>query len=89
MKALVFRNDRARQAATKLGGFVSPKAFVGPLAPVQLEDVAEPVPPAPDWVVCDTILSGLCGSDTKQIFLDGAPRQPAHRDHLVPARARS
>jgi len=76
MKALVFRNDRARQAATKLAGFVSPKAFVGPYAPVQLEDVTEPVPPAPDWVVCDTILSGLCGSDTKQIFLDGARDNP-------------
>ena len=61
MKALVFRNDRARQAATKLAGFVSPKAFVGPYAPVRLEDVAEPTPPAPDWVVCDTVLSGLCG----------------------------
>jgi threonine dehydrogenase-like Zn-dependent dehydrogenase len=76
MKALVFRNDRARQAATKLAGFVSPKAFVGPYAPVRLEDVAEPTPPAPDWVVCDTVLSGLCGSDTKQIFLDGARDNP-------------
>jgi threonine dehydrogenase-like Zn-dependent dehydrogenase len=76
MKALVFRNDRVRQAATKLAGFGSPKAFVGPYAPVRLEDVAEPTPPAPDWVVCDTALSGLCGSDTKQIFLDGARDNP-------------
>jgi len=76
MKALVFRDDRVRQAATKLAGFVSPKAFVGKYAPVQLEDVAEPVPPAPDWFVCDTVLSGLCGSDTKQIFLDGARDNP-------------
>jgi len=76
MKALVFRNDRVRQAATKLAGFVSPKAFVGALAPVRLVDVAEPTPPTPDWVVCDTVLSGLCGSDTKQIFLDGARDNP-------------
>jgi threonine dehydrogenase-like Zn-dependent dehydrogenase len=76
MKALVFRNDRVSQAVTKLAGFVSPKAFAGPLAPVRLEDVAEPTPPAPDWVVCDTVLSGLCGSDTKQIFLDGARDNP-------------
>jgi len=24
---------------------------------------APPVPPAPDWVVCDTALAGICGSD--------------------------
>ena len=57
MKALVFRNDRVRQAATKLAGFVSPKAFVGPYAPVRLEDVAEPTPPAPDWVVPSVALA--------------------------------
>ena len=39
--------------------------------------------------MCDTALSGMCGSDTKQIFLDGAARQPADRAHLVPARARA
>jgi threonine dehydrogenase-like Zn-dependent dehydrogenase len=76
MKALVFHNDRTRQAVTKLAGFVTPRAFVGPFAPVQLEDVAEPAPPSADWVVCDTIQSGLCGSDTKQIFLDGARDNP-------------
>ncbi|HYL51516.1 MAG TPA: zinc-binding dehydrogenase [Acidimicrobiia bacterium] len=72
MKALVFRNNLPRQAATKLGSFVTPKAFAGRLAPVQLENIAEPIPPGSDWAVCDTIVSGLCGSDTKQIFLDGA-----------------
>ncbi len=72
----MFRNDRPRQAIAKLGGFVSPAAFVGKFAPVQLEDVDEPTAPAPDWAVCDTVLSGLCGSDTKQIFLDGARDNP-------------
>jgi threonine dehydrogenase-like Zn-dependent dehydrogenase len=76
MKALVFRNDRARQAVTKLAGMLTPRAFVGPLAPVRLEDVPEPTPPSSGWIVCDTVLSGLCGSDTKQIFLDGARDNP-------------
>ncbi len=82
MKAVVFRDDRPRQAVTKLASFITPKAFVGRFAPVQLENVAEPAPPGPDWVVCDTVLSGLCGSDTKQIFLDGratTPSRPSSR----------
>ncbi|MFN8036555.1 MAG: zinc-binding dehydrogenase [Acidimicrobiia bacterium] len=76
MKALMFRNSLARQAVTKIGSYARNEAFVGPLAPIRLEDVPEPEPPGPGWVVCDTVVSGLCGSDTKQIFLDGARDNP-------------
>ena len=63
MKALVFRHSLAREAMGKVGGVVSPRAFVAPFAPVALRDVDPPVPPAPDWVLCDTALAGICGSD--------------------------
>lgn len=76
MRALVFRNVRWRQAAAAVAGRMRPEGYVARFAPIRLEQVPEPVPPRPDWVVCDTIVSGLCGSDTKQIFLNGARDNP-------------
>ena len=76
MKALVFEHSLAREAAAAVGGRVSPRAFVSRLAPVRLADVPDPEPPGPGWVRCDTIASGICGSDAKQIFLNGARDNP-------------
>ena len=76
MKALVFRHELAREAVAKLGGSIDRRLFVGPLAPARLEDVAEPSLPAPGWVTCETIVSGLCGSDAKQILLNGRTDNP-------------
>jgi threonine dehydrogenase-like Zn-dependent dehydrogenase len=72
MRALVFDNSWPRLAATKLLASMTPRAFVGPLAPLQLREVAEPELPAADWVVIRTGLCGLCGSDYKQVFLNGS-----------------
>ena len=78
----------ARLVATKLLSLLTPRAFVGPLAPIQLREIPEPALPAPDWLVLRTRLCGLCGSDYKQVFLNGAHRQPDDRADLVPAGAR-
>ena len=76
MKGLVFRHNLAREAAGRIGGWVDPRTFVSRVAPTRLEEVGEPRPPAPDWVLCETSVSGLCGSDTKQIFMHGALDNP-------------
>jgi threonine dehydrogenase-like Zn-dependent dehydrogenase len=76
VKALVFRHDLAREAASAIGGRVSRRAFVSRLAPVRLEDIDEPPLPAADWVRVETTFSGLCGSDVKQILLNGARDNP-------------
>ena len=76
MKALVFRHNLAREAASAIGGRVDRRAFVSRLAPVRLEDVAEMPLPAPDWVRVETTFSGLCGSDVKQILLNGSRNNP-------------
>jgi threonine dehydrogenase-like Zn-dependent dehydrogenase len=76
VKALVFHHRLAREAAAKIGGTIDRRAYVGRFAPVRLEDVPEPVASAPGWVTCDTIVSGLCGSDAKQILLNGRPDNP-------------
>jgi threonine dehydrogenase-like Zn-dependent dehydrogenase len=76
VKALVFRHNLGREAAAKVFGQLTPRAFVAPFSPTRLEEVPEPQPPAGGWVGCETIVSGLCGSDTKQIFLNGRRDNP-------------
>lgn len=76
MKAVVFRNQKGRQAMAKLGGYLTPEAFVAGFAPTRLEDVPDPEPPGPGWVVCSTDVTGICGSDSKQVFLHGSRSNP-------------
>src|SRR5262249_10951248 len=76
MKALVFRHNFAREAVARVRSALGHRAYVEPPAPTRLEDVPEPEPPAPDWVLCDTAVAGICGSDTKQIFLNGRLANP-------------
>jgi threonine dehydrogenase-like Zn-dependent dehydrogenase len=76
MKALVFHHSLPREAAARIGGELDPRAFVAPFGPVRLDDVPEPVPPRDGWVRCETVISGICGSDAKQIFLNGRRDNP-------------
>ena len=76
MKALVFRHNLAREAASAIGGRVDRRAFVSRFAPVRIEDVSELPLPAADWVRVRTTFSGLCGSDVKQILLNGSRDNP-------------
>ena len=67
MKALVF-GTRAEPWA--------PPEGAGPLAqnlavtPVALRDIPDARPLRPDWLVTRPLLTGICGSDSKQILLD-------------------
>jgi threonine dehydrogenase-like Zn-dependent dehydrogenase len=38
--------------------------------PMRLMEVDEPVLPRPDWVLIKPRLTGICGSDAKQVFMD-------------------
>jgi threonine dehydrogenase-like Zn-dependent dehydrogenase len=76
MRALVFENSLPRLVSTRILSALTPRAFVGPLAPMRLRNVAEPVLPAADWLVLRTSLCGLCGSDYKQVFMNGALDNP-------------
>jgi len=76
VQALVFDNSLPRQAVTKVLGAVTRRAFVGPLAPMTLRDIPDPALPAPDWVRIRTHLCGICGSDYKQVFLNGRRDNP-------------
>ena len=76
MRALVVDAGFARLAATKLLALFTPRAFVGPLAPIALREIPDPAFIAPDWVVLRTQLCGLCGSDYKQVFMNGRIDNP-------------
>lgn len=76
MRALLYENSLSRLAVTKLLAQLSPRAYVGPTAPMRLREVPDPVLPAEDWVVIRTALCGLCGSDYKQVFMNGALDNP-------------
>jgi threonine dehydrogenase-like Zn-dependent dehydrogenase len=76
VKALVFRHSLAREAASAVGGRVDRRAFVSRFAPVRIEDVEEPSLPSAAWVRVRTTFSGLCGSDVKQILLNGSRSNP-------------
>jgi threonine dehydrogenase-like Zn-dependent dehydrogenase len=70
MKALQFQYNMSRFTYTKLLGKFTPRAYVGAGSPLSFIDIPEPTLPADDWLVVRTQLCGVCGSDTKQIFLD-------------------
>ena len=76
MRALVIENSMPRLAATKLLSALTARAFLGPTSPMKLREIPEPALPAPDWAVGRTRLCGLCGSDYKQVFMNGAFDNP-------------
>jgi threonine dehydrogenase-like Zn-dependent dehydrogenase len=43
------------------------------VTPMDLLEVDDPEPVGPDWVVARTRMTGICGSDAKQVFMDAAP----------------
>jgi threonine dehydrogenase-like Zn-dependent dehydrogenase len=44
--------------------------------PMRMEEVEEPAPRGDDWAILRTRLCGICGSDAKQVFLDGDGDNP-------------
>jgi threonine dehydrogenase-like Zn-dependent dehydrogenase len=70
MKALVFGVDSDPEAAASIGP--DTPRLLGHLAttPMGLREVPEPRPPGADWAVLETRLTGICGSDAKQVLMD-------------------
>ena len=76
MRALVFEHRLPRLVATRVLAALTPRAYVGPTAPIRMRELPDPVLPGDDWLVLRTRLCGICGSDAKQVFLDGALDNP-------------
>ena len=71
MKALVFENSLPRLIATMILSRFSRRAFLGPWAPIREQEISAPELPSSEWVVLKTRLCGICGSDAKQVSLNG------------------
>ena len=71
MKALVFHYSLPRFAFARIAGVLTPRAYLSALGPLALKEIPEPQLPAEDWVLIRTRLCGVCGSDLKEVFLDG------------------
>jgi threonine dehydrogenase-like Zn-dependent dehydrogenase len=71
VKALQFRMNVPRIAATRLAGLFSWNAYTSALAPVALDEIPEATVRGDRWVVYRPALTGICGSDQKQVLLKG------------------
>src|SRR5262245_11893537 len=76
MRALVCDVSVPRQVVSRLLGRLDTRFFLGPFSPASLRDLPEPALPAADWLLVRTRLCGICGSDYKQIFLNGSMDNP-------------
>ena len=76
MRALVCELSVPRQVVTSLLGRIDKRFFFGPFSPATLRELPEPELPAADWVMLRTRLCGICGSDYKQMFLNGSMDNP-------------
>ena len=76
MKALTFAFDVPRLAFARLFGAMYTPAFLSSLGPLRLEQVDDARVLGDQWVVVETKMCGVCGSDVKQVFLDGAADNP-------------
>ncbi len=71
MKALVFDYKLYRLALSRILGTLYLKGYLSKLGAVQLKEVPFPKLKTNNWVIVKTKYCGICGSDQKQIFLDG------------------
>jgi threonine dehydrogenase-like Zn-dependent dehydrogenase len=76
VRALVCDLSVPRQVVSGLLGRIDKRFYLGPFSPASLREVPDPVLPADDWVVIRTRLCGICGSDYKQMFLNGSMDNP-------------
>ena len=76
MRALVCDVSIPRQVVSALLGRLDKRFYFGPFSPAALKDIPDPELPAPDWVTIRTRLCGICGSDYKQMFLNGNMDNP-------------
>ena len=71
MKAVQFHMSVPRIALTRGLAFFSRQGYTSAPAPVRLDEVPDARLRGEDWVVVRTALTGICGSDQKQVQLKG------------------
>jgi threonine dehydrogenase-like Zn-dependent dehydrogenase len=69
VQALEYVRSVPKYVGARTVGAKVPGLIAGPLAPLRLVDIADPVPPGgrPGWARVKPVLSGICGSDLSTI----------------------
>ncbi len=70
MRALVFGVEPDPQEAASVRTDATPLEQALACTPMRLVDVEDPGFLLPDWVLAKPRLTGICGSDSKQVFMD-------------------
>ncbi len=73
MQALVFGVE-PEPVEAPAGGTALQRALAA--TPMALRELPDPGFLLPDWVVCRPRLTGICGSDIKQVFMDFGDSDP-------------
>lgn len=76
MKALLFEYSIPKLATGRIAGIFSSKGYLNKYGFLRYKEIPEPRLPADDWVMIRPRYCGICGSDHKQIFLDGNVDNP-------------
>jgi threonine dehydrogenase-like Zn-dependent dehydrogenase len=75
MKALVFKYNLARLAVARIGGLFTLRGYLNRFGALQMREIPYPRDSS-NWLVVRTKYCGICGSDHKQVFLDGNRDNP-------------
>lgn len=70
MKALVFDVDIEEIIHLIQEAHDDKEAYLGQHSPIVLQEIPDARVQFPDWLVIQTRLTGICGSDYKQVFID-------------------
>jgi len=76
MKALLFEYKLFRLAIARIAAVFSSRGYLTKFGFLRLKNLPYPEIKSHDWVVIKTKYCGICGSDHKQIFLDGNRDNP-------------
>lgn len=76
MKGIVFEFKLRKLIFAKIAGFFRLKGYLSRFGPFRLKDLPDPQIRGDNWVVVRTEYCGICGSDTKQVFLHGNRDNP-------------
>lgn len=76
MPALVFEKKIGKMVKAFLRGRKNPSGYWKPGGPVGIKPTPIPSLVSEDWVLVKTALSGICGSDMKELSLSGAIDNP-------------
>jgi threonine dehydrogenase-like Zn-dependent dehydrogenase len=76
MQALVFQYKFSKLAIARILGTFSKRGYLTRMGPLKLKEIPFPQIRNADWIIAKTKYCGICGSDHKQVFLDGNRDNP-------------